>query len=55
MIFYHITSSTYIRISSLHADYTYEWSVAAVTVAAGPKSYTVSVKTPEDGKWLSVQ
>ena len=44
------TTTTHVVISSLHPDYTYEWSVAAVTVADGPYSITVNVTTPEDGE-----
>lgn len=48
--FYHVISSTFIVVSSLHPDYMYEWSVAAVTVSTGPYSYTLNITTPENGK-----
>ncbi len=48
--YYHVTSSISLIISSFHPDYTYEWSVAAVTVSMGPYSYALNVTTPEDCK-----
>ena len=48
------TTTTHVVISSLHPDYTYEWSVAAVTVAEGPYSNTVNVTTPEDGENITL-
>ena len=43
------TSLTSIAIS-VHPDYVYSCSVSAFTVAAGPFSNIVTVKTPQDGK-----
>ena len=42
------TSLTSITIS-VHPDYVYRCSVSAFTVAAGPFSNVVTVKTPQDG------
>ena len=44
------TTDTTITISSLHPYYTYEYKVAAVTVATGPFSETVSIQTLSAGK-----
>jgi len=43
-----ITSRT--TVSSLHPDYTYSWTVTAVTISVGPYSSLLSFTTPEDGK-----
>ena len=43
------TSLTSIAIS-VHPDYVYSCSVSAFTVAAGPFSNVVTIKTPQDGK-----
>lgn len=48
--FVHLTTNTFIEISSLHPDYIYEWVVTAVTVGIGPYTYIVSIRTPEDGE-----
>ena len=45
------TSLTSISIS-VHPDYVYSCSVSAFTVAAGPFSNVVTVKTPQDGKLI---
>ncbi len=50
-VFVHLTTNTFIEILSLHPDYVYEWVVTAVTVGIGPYTYTVSVRTPEDGEY----
>lgn len=49
-IYHHVTPTTSITVSSLHPDYTYEWSVAAFTVAEGPYSDAENLTTPEDGE-----
>ena len=43
-------SSISMNISDLHPFYTYQVSVAAVTVDAGPFSPTLTFTMPEDGK-----
>ena len=40
---------TFITIS-VHPDYVYSCSISTFTVAAGPFSNVVTVKTPQDGK-----
>ncbi len=37
--------------ANLHPFYSYEFSVAAVTIAAGPFSEPVVMKMPEAGNW----
>ena len=51
--FYHNTTDTNTALSSLHPYYTYKCSVAAVTVAYGPYSESISIQTEEDGKSFS--
>ena len=41
--------STNVTISGLRPFTTYQCSVAALTISAGPVSGTISVTTPEDG------
>lgn len=43
------STSTQITVTSLHPFYTYQISVAAVTVSAGPYSPPVTLQTLEDG------
>lgn len=45
----HTTSNTQITIDDLHPYYTYSCNVSAVTVAMGPFTHTIDVKTLEDG------
>ena len=47
---YHNTTDTNAALSSLHPYYTYECSVAAVTVSYGPFSVSISIQTEEAGK-----
>ena len=43
--------TTFTSISiSVHPDYVYSCYVSAFTVAAGPFSNVVTIKTPQDGK-----
>ena len=44
------TNVPYLTIEELHPHYTYELSVAAVTVASGPFSNTTSFTMPQDGR-----
>ena len=39
-------------VGSLHPFYTYNISVSAVTVAAGPYTEPYTIRTQEDGKFL---
>ena len=50
MVTKHISTSTMMTITGLHPYYTYNCSVAAVTVSQGPFSDPVSITTFEDGK-----
>ena len=43
------TSATEVNLSDLHPFYTYDITVAAVTVEVGASSVVISVKTLEDG------
>lgn len=45
------TTQTSITIP-VHPDYTYSCSISAFTVAAGPFSRVVTIKTPQDGNIL---
>ena len=45
----HNVTSTSITIGSLYPSYTYQFSVAAYTVANGPTSIPVIITLPEDG------
>ena len=47
------TSLTSIAIS-VHPDYVYSCSVSAFTVASGPFSEVVTVKTPQAGEYESI-
>lgn len=49
-MFQSVSAITSLLMSSLHPDYTYEWTVTAFTVGEGPYSYTHRVTTFEDGK-----
>ena len=44
-----VSTTTSISISSLHPDYTYQWTVAAFTIGLGPFSTSETISTPEDG------
>ena len=44
-----VSTTTSISISSLHPDYTYQWTVAAFTIGLGPFSISETISTPEDG------
>ena len=48
--FYHNSTDTTTALGSLHPYYTYECSIAAVTVAYGPYSESITVQTEEDGR-----
>ena len=46
-------SVTSLNVSSLHADYTYHYIVAAGTAPGlGPFSSSRSIRMPEDGKYV---
>ena len=49
-IFIVTTATTSLVVPSLHPHYTYHCQVTAHTVASGPYSTVLIVKTPEDGK-----
>ena len=49
-IFFVVTATTTITLSSLHPYYTYSCIVAAVTIDIGPFTAPVSLEMPEDGK-----
>lgn len=44
-----VSLTTTLDITSLHPDFTYEWTVAAFTIGVGPYSAVYSFSTPEDG------
>ena len=46
------TSTTKATVENLHSFYTYNISVAAITIDIGPYSLPIMVKTLEDGKSL---
>ena len=46
----HFSLTTEITLFSLHPFYTYEITIAAVTVAQGPLSSPITVQTDSDGK-----
>ena len=48
-VFQQTSATTMLVVSSLHPDYTYEWTVTAFTVGEGPYSITSRVTTLEDG------
>ena len=48
-------NETELALSLLHPAYTYELSVSAVTVASGPYSVPIAVKTLEAGEHIHVQ
>lgn len=48
-VFYHTATTTSITISSLHPYYTYNCTITAYTVATGPYTEVVTVRTLEDG------
>lgn len=50
-LFQNVSATTTLLISNLHPDYTYEWTVAAVTVGEGPYSDIHSITTLEDGRF----
>ena len=45
-------NTTWLRLDGLHPYYTYDFTLAAVTVSQGPFSDTDSVRMPEDGTLL---
>ena len=45
---------TSITLSSLHPYYVYECSVSAYTVAAGPYSEIITIRTAEDGMQINL-
>ena len=45
------TNTTSITIGSLHAYYTYNCTVVAVTIGPGPFSTVITVRTAEDGRF----
>ena len=47
----HTTFTTATTLFSLHPYYTYEIRVSAVTVATGPYSQSISIRTNPDGKF----
>ena len=48
--FGHVALSTNITLFSLHPYYTYSITVTAVTIAPGPPTTAVLIRTDEDGK-----
>lgn len=49
-----VTAQTTVTLSSLHPFYTYNCTVAAVTVDLGPFSAPVVLEMPEDGKFVYI-
>ena len=53
--FLQVSTATQFTLYSLHPYYTYEFTLAAVTVGVGPASIPITVRTDEDGKlWNGV-
>lgn len=50
LVFIRVSTTTSLEITSLHPDYTYQWTVTAVTVEAGPYTSVSNIRTPADGK-----
>ena len=52
----YVTLDTTFEVSLLHPFYTYNWTVAAVTIGVGPYTIASTVVTLEDGKcFLSIK
>ena len=49
MVYRLVTTATSLTVPSLHPFYTYNCTVAAVTIAEGPYSVEVNITMPEDG------
>lgn len=54
-MFQHVSTTTSLTVMNLHPDYTYNWIVAAFTVAEGPYSNIMSITTPEDGEKIHTE
>ena len=46
------SDGTSLSLANLHPFYTYKFTIAAVTIGAGPKSLEESITTPEDSMFL---
>ena len=53
-IYTNLTSDPYIVLDYLHPYYSYNCSVAAVTVTTGPFSDSISVQTAQAGKYIQI-
>ena len=53
--FLQTTANTELIVYSLHPYYSYEFTIAAVTVGVGPSSIPIIVQTDQDGKFKTVQ
>ena len=53
-VFQYTEYSNYITLSSLHPAYTYEFTIAAFTVALGPFSQTFDITTAEEGGYIYI-
>ena len=51
---FHSTSELQFTFSSLHPFYYYNFTVAAITIAPGPSSPLIAVRTSPDGKYTGV-
>ena len=49
MVYRLVTTARSLTVPSLHPFYTYNCTVAAVTIAEGPYSVEVNITMPEDG------